>query len=176
MEVCLNKASSKYFKCKCKMILLEISGRLGFHASALLSAHPTLIWLCPLSPLLLNIIQTVRCTTQGGPQLLTALCGRPHHASQSWVAACLCFRAIALRSWLHLNRGKSSVRKNKWSMSLSLPLPNVPLRCTDAAQPLRLPGNHHWLGRTTSCGCGWASPCVCVVANAMHVSLCVSRG
>lgn len=87
-----------------------------------------LIWL-------LNTIQTAHCPTWGRPQLLTALCGWPHHASQSWVAACLCFRAISLWSWLHLNRGKSSVRKNKPSMSLS-PSPRCPIKYWYAAQML----------------------------------------
>lgn len=126
------KASSKQFKCKCKMCLLETQGTFGFHASPLLSAYPMLIWPRPLSPLLLNTIQTARCTAQGGPQLLTALCGRPHHASQSSVTACLCFRAIFPRSWLHLNHGK---RKNKSSMSLS-PAPRCPIKSRYAAQML----------------------------------------
>lgn len=58
-----------------------------------------------------------QCSIKGGPQLLTALCGRPPRASKSWVAACMCFRAISPRSWLHFNCGKSSARE---SVSLSL--------------------------------------------------------
>lgn len=117
------------------MCLLETWGSSGFYAWPLLSACPTLIWLRPLSPLLPNTIQTAHCTTQGGPQLPMGLCGRPHHASKSWVAACLCFRAISPRSRLHLNRGKSGVRKNKSSMSRS-PSPRCPIKPCYAAQML----------------------------------------
>lgn len=159
------------------MCVLETSNSFGFHASALLSAYPTLIWLCPRSPLLLNTIQT-----QGGPQLLTALCGRPHRASQSRVAARLGFRAISLQSRLHLNRGKSSVRKNKSSMSLS---PWCPIKSCYTAQMLHShlafqeiitdwEENILWLWVSRSlrlCGCQcYVYMCPCVLAAGANMS------
>ena len=173
------KDLAKPFACKFKMRLLEKKNSFGIHGSPLLSAYPTLIWLCPLSPLLLNLIQTARCTTQGGPQLRTALCSQPHHASQSWVATCLCCRAISPWSSLHLNHGKTGVRKNKSSMLFSLS-PRCPIKACYTAEKL-----HSRLGfqeiiterngqhpvavgeplPVRVCGCRWYV-CVCVLAQA----------
>lgn len=71
----------------------------------------------------------------GEKQLLTPLCGPPHPASHLWVTACLVFQAIPQQSWLYLNRGKRSVRKNKPGMSL-FPFPWCPIKFCYAVQML----------------------------------------
>lgn len=105
---------------------------------------------------------------------------RPTSSCQQIMSGCLfvfpCHLSAVVIAFEPRQKQRQEEQVEHVSLSHSLMSYKVLLHCTDAAQPLRLPGNHHWLGRTISCGCGLASPCVCVVASAMYVSMCVSRG